>query len=170
MEAILKHIERIIAHLQRRVMLMVGRGIVNLVDDSGKVQGMQVGLLSNEVRDQIENVQQFGFSSVPPKGSEAVAVFHGGTRDHGIIVATGHRDSRPRGLKEGEAILYNSLGDSIKMRLDGVVEINCRSQIILNGNMRVNGTLSADEIIDGQIKLGDHQHPIPNGPNTGGPI
>lgn len=98
-------IQRVTAPLTRRVRLMVARGVVSLVNDALKVQGVQVQLLPGEVRD-MERFQNYGFTSHPHLGAEACAAFVGGNRDHGIVLAVDDRRYRLKALAQGEVALY----------------------------------------------------------------
>lgn len=103
-------VSRIIAPLRRRVQLMVGRAVLSVIDDTKKVQTVKVDLLSDEVSEDVERFQNYGHTAVPFKDCEAVVVFVGGSRAHGIIVATDDRAKRPTGLAEGDSALYNGNG------------------------------------------------------------
>lgn len=102
----IEQIQKVIAPLHRRVMLAIGRAVLNAVYDSGKVQLAQASMLSDEVRDRMERMAEYGFTSVPLPGAQAVAVFVGGERGNGVIVATGDPRYRPRGLQPGEVAIY----------------------------------------------------------------
>lgn len=101
----MRAIQRVTAPLTRRVRLMVARGVVSLVNDALKVQGLQVQLLPGEVRD-MERFQNYGFTSHPHPGAEACAAFVGGNRDHGIVLAVDDRRYRLKGLAQGEVAIY----------------------------------------------------------------
>jgi phage gp45-like len=105
-------------------MLMVGRAILTVINDDTKAQTLQVSLLADEVRDDVERFQEYGFTSVPGSGVEGVAVFVGGNRSHGIVVATEDRENRPTGLNEGEVALYTSHnGKRVYLKDDGEVHL-----------------------------------------------
>ena len=114
---------------------MVARGVVSLVNDGLKLQGVQLAILDGEIRE-AERFQQYGFTSVPLPGAEAVVVFVGGRRDHGLVVAVDDRRYRKKGLLPGEVALYNQGGLSIVLRTTGI-EINAAGAlpIILNGKV-----------------------------------
>lgn len=97
---------RLIAPLSRRVRLMVGRAVLTAVNDAGGLQTVQVKLLADEVRDGVERMQQYGFTSVPLPGAEGVMVSVGGSRDHGIVIAMDDRRYRIKGLQPGEVAVY----------------------------------------------------------------
>jgi phage gp45-like len=80
---VVKAVQRLVAPLKRRVLLMVGRAVVERVYDDLKCQGLQVSLLNGEVRDKVEHFQPYGFTSHPPPGSEGVFLAVGGNRSHG---------------------------------------------------------------------------------------
>lgn len=138
------------APLRRRVALMVGRGVVRLVDDSGGLQRIQAGLLAGETREGVEHVQGYGLTAHPIPGAELVAVFVGGNRDHGLAVAIDDRRHRPAGLEEGEVCLYSSAGQRILLRADGDVVIATAGTVVMEapsthvlGNLEVDGTVTA---------------------------
>jgi phage gp45-like len=59
--------------LSRRVALLVGRGILRMVDDAPGCQRVQSEFFAGEVRDAMERVQDYGFTSVPQAGHETLA-------------------------------------------------------------------------------------------------
>jgi len=116
-------IKRVTAPLARRVRLMVGRGVVELVDDSLKMQGLQVTLLDGEVRDGVERMQQYGFTGRPFKDAEALLVAVGGNRGHLVAVAIDDRRYRPKTLAEGEVALYTHEGIKVLCKVGGEVHL-----------------------------------------------
>ena len=73
-------VERLTLPLRRRVMLMVGRAVLALVDDDPKLQVLQLAALRPETLETVERFQEYGFTSVPEPGAEAVLVCPGGIR------------------------------------------------------------------------------------------
>jgi phage baseplate assembly protein V len=116
----------VLDRIKRKFQAMVGRGRINVSNDTGPVQFVQATLGPLEVRDATPRVAEFGFSSRPPPGTDVVLVFVGGDRSNGIVIATGHQASRPTGLEEGETIVYDLFGKYIKFTKAGgiVVEAN----------------------------------------------
>ncbi len=110
-----------LAPLQRRVALMVNRAVLSLVDDTLKMQGVQVNLLADVTRDGVERFQQYGLTSHPHPGAEAVVVSVGGNQDHAIVIAVDDRRYRLIGLAEGEAALYDDLGQRVHLTRNGIV-------------------------------------------------
>lgn len=128
-------LQKLIAPLRTRIANMVGRCIVRLVNDQTGVQSVQIVLLEGETRDDVERVQQYGFTSVPVAGAEGVAVFVGGRRDHGLVIAADDREGRKTGLAAGEVAVYHRDGASIHLKSDGSIEVTAKpgADIVLNG-------------------------------------
>lgn len=109
--------------LRGKINLMIGRAVLSAIRDTGAIQTAQAQILADEIHDDVERVQEYGFSSVPIPGAEAVIVFQGGNRDHGLIIATDDRRYRLKNLENGEVALYTDEGDSIVFRRGKIIEI-----------------------------------------------
>lgn len=114
-------IRQMTADMRAKVNLMVGRAILAAVSDAGPIQTAQAQLLDDEVHDDIERIQQYGFTSVPQAGAEAVIAFVGGNRDHGLIIAVDDRRYRLVGLAAGEVALYDDQGQKVHLTRAGIV-------------------------------------------------
>jgi phage baseplate assembly protein V len=121
--ALIKTVQKVAAPISRRVRLMIGRAVLALVNDASRVQGLQVTLLAGETRDEVERFQEYGFTSHPHPGAEAVLVAVGGSRDHGIVIAVEDRRYRLRGLAQGEVALYSDEGDAVVLKRGRLVEV-----------------------------------------------
>lgn len=108
-------LQRFMKPIESRVRLMVGRAIVRLVDDVTRAQSVQIELLEGEVQDAVERYQDYGFTSVPHPGAEAVAVAVGGLRSHMIVIKVEDRRYRLTGLEQGEVALFDDLGQMVKL-------------------------------------------------------
>lgn len=137
-------INRMLAPLKTRIANMVARAVVQLVDDAGGIQMMQLGVLEGETRADIERMQEYGFTSVPEDGAEATVLFVGGRRDHGLVVAVDDRRYRLKGLEKGEVALYHKDGGRVHFKADGSIEVKpkagCDVKIIEAMNVTVEGT------------------------------
>ena len=101
--------------IEQRVRGMVSRAIVRLVDDAMKAQELQLELLSDESQNGVERFQNYGLTSVPHPGAEALVVFAGGLRSHGVAIAVEDRRYRLTGLSQGEVALFDDLGNRVKL-------------------------------------------------------
>jgi phage baseplate assembly protein V len=115
-------LNRFIAPLKRRVMLMIARGIVQATKDGG-LQQIQMTALADEVLDGLEYVEPYGFTSIPEAGAEAVALFLGGNRDHGVVLSVGDRRYRLKGLASSDVALYHKDGTKIVLKGSGKIQI-----------------------------------------------
>ncbi len=125
-------LNKLLAPLRTRVANMVSRAVLSGIDDSTRMQLLQVGLLSEETRDGIERFQNYGFTSNPLTGAEAVVVFVGGRRDHGLAIAVDDRRYRLRNLESGEVAVYTDQGDSIVIRRGGTIEVTGATAVVLD--------------------------------------
>lgn len=120
----------ILSRLLRRVQMMVGRGRVAIVDDSGAAQIAQVLMSDLEVPNDRFRMAEFGFTSNPPAGSDAIVLHLTGERKSGVVVGTNHQASRPRGLNAGESMLYSQDGKSIYMTASGGIVVEAKGQSV----------------------------------------
>lgn len=99
-------LNRLLGPIKQRLFNILVRGVVTAINDKGGLQLVQVQLTGDEIADELERFQPYGFSGVPLKGAECLVLFLGGNRDHGIVLNVDDRSLRPTGLKAGETIQY----------------------------------------------------------------
>ncbi len=128
---------QMIAPLKRKVLLMIGRGIMLAVDSSKDIQLSSVNLLADETKDKTEVFQHFGFTSNIPQDSELIFLSVGGNREHGIIIGSENRTLRLKNLNVGDTAIYNKNGkyvwiegDNIKMLVDKIQVNNATNELI----------------------------------------
>jgi phage baseplate assembly protein V len=159
-----------IERLWIRLLLLLGRGRVTLVDDSGPVQRLQVSGSGGEVHDQVPRLAEYGHSSNPPAGSDVVMVKLGGDHSRAVVVATGHQASRPTGLPLGASVLYDNAGAKVLANADGTLQISAATQIVL----QVGGTTVAITTTGLSVNGKDfatHRHiNVANGSGTSGVV
>lgn len=156
---IMQLVRRYCEPMRRRIAGMVGRCIIQTVYDSqaGSLQGLQVTALGGDPLDQIDKIQQYGFTSNPKPGAEGVIVFPAGDRSHGIVIAVDDRRYRLVGLQSGEVALYTDEGDYAWFKRGR--KLHFRS----NG---FNFTGSSDELMDLLAQLSQQVENIANTLNT----
>lgn len=126
----------------RRVQMLFGRGRVSTVDDSGPAQKMQMTTNDGMTLDERLRITEFGFSSVPPTGSEVLAAHMSGERTAGVVIATNHQASRPRGLQPGESMLYSQDGKQVYLTASGGIVVEAKGQDVTVNNA-TNVTINA---------------------------
>lgn len=146
---------KLLAPLNRRVRMLIARGVVQLVNDALKIQGIQLNLLDGETLDGVERFQDYGLTSRPKPGAEAIAVAIGANRNHAVIIAVDDRRYRLTGLAEGEVALYDDLGSKVHLKRGGEVHVvastkvrsespltECTGNLKVDGNAQIAGNLT----------------------------
>ena len=132
--------------LADRVQMMIGRAIVAGVDDAPGVQALQIELLADETHDDVERFQNYGFGSHPFEGAEGVAVFTGGLRSRGIVIAVEDRRYRMK-LDQGEVAIFDDWGQTVHLKRDGIriasdfkVEIEAPHVTVTSDDIHLGGS------------------------------
>ncbi|MBX9838439.1 MAG: phage baseplate assembly protein [Silvanigrellaceae bacterium] len=125
-------IKSVTAPLARRISLITSKCILNIINDKTATQNAQAEFFTDEVFDDAEVWQNFGFTSVPPKGSEGIALFVGGERINPLIISTECKGKRLNNLNEGDAAVYSSAGNYIKVNADNSINIKSNKILIKN--------------------------------------
>jgi phage gp45-like len=164
--------------LGNRVMMMFGRGVLRGVNDSTGRQQLQVELLKNELRDGVEHMQNYGFTSHPMGGDVAVA-FIGGNREQGIVLVVDDRRYRIS-LEAGEVAMYDDLGNKVELlremvKVTAVQHLEAQAPTIkLIGDLEVVGNITTTGTITNNGKdIGStHRHGgvLIGGANSGVPV
>ena len=174
--------------LLARLRLIVGRCLITATKYKDGEMLSDIGLVADEKRRNVELMQQYGFSSRPKGNVDGVAIFVGGSRENGVVIAT--RGECPE-LKPGEVMVHSPFGSSIKLKEDGSVELVTDSKkfrfvgdIETTGKVTVDGKIEAGGAIEAggeitamknttHISLSTHMHataapgnPVPPTPMT----
>ena len=111
------------SELRRKIALVLSRCVVSLVDDTKGIQSVQAEVLAGEVIDNIERLQNYGFTSVPLKNSEGLVGFIGANREHGIIFVLDDSIYRLKNLAPGEVAIYTNEADKIHFKNGKIIDI-----------------------------------------------
>jgi len=149
-------LSKALAPLARRISNMLTRGSVTLSNAAGKLQTLQISLLSDESKDAIEHFEPFGFTSNPHPGAEVLTAFIDGDRSHGIVLMATDRSYRLKNLVPGEVAIYDDHGAFIKLTQSGIIINGGGHPIAISGASTVTVT-GGDVIADG-ISLKTHKH------------
>lgn len=121
-------IQRVVAPLTRQVRGMVLRGVVKVVNDSLKCQGLQVALTSDRLSDDKERFEDYGLTSHPFTDAEVLYLSVGGNPAHGVVVRVNDRRHRPTDMAEGDVCLYTDKGERVYLDRDNdIVHIGAKS-------------------------------------------
>lgn len=156
-----------------RIKLIVGQCVIQACKYRDGEMVADVELLAGEKRRGIEVMQQFGFSSRPKGDVDGIALFVGGSRNNGVIIAM--RGECPK-LKEGEVMVHSPFGSSVYLKEDGSIEMNSVGDIVANpgngaGKLIVNGSVEASLDVKANAKLAPvslalHTHTSAAGPTN----
>ena len=170
--------------MARQIGNMLSRAVVSAVNPSNKMQSVQLKLLAGEVKDGMEHLEPYGYTSHPQIGAEAVAIFFDGDRSHGVVIAVADRRYRLTGLAPGEVALHDDQGQKIHLTRNGIVIDGAGKQITLTNTTKVRVEALQLECT-GEIKdkvdstgktmsqmratFNGHTHPGDSGGTTGTP-
>lgn len=112
--------KRLLGPVWRRLRLLLSRGVLKLIEDGSGLQSVQVTLLGEKPA-WAERFQQYGMTSVPHGGAEALVAAVGGARAHLVAIAVDDRRYRMASLKTGEVAIYDDLGQSVHLTREGIV-------------------------------------------------
>lgn len=144
-----------------RIVNMVMRGIIRMIDDSAHTQFVQVEGLDAAPADDVEHFQPYGFTSHPPPGSTALVFMVGAAASHPVAVSAFHPEKRARDLAEGEVGLYDHQG-----RLLLVVKAGSQPLLLLGDPNATEAALLGDTAV---TTYDGHAHPTPFG-LSGNPV
>ncbi|WP_052742394.1 phage baseplate assembly protein V [Pseudomonas frederiksbergensis] len=151
-----------IRDIGNRVMMMFARGVLRGVNDANGRQQLQVELLKGELRDGVERMQNYGFTSHPLGGDVAFAAV-GGNREQGIVLVIDDRRYRIP-MQAGEVAMYDDLGNKIELLRDMVkVTAVIKAQIVapeieIIGNVKIQGNIESNGMITNNGKRVDSTH------------
>lgn len=114
-------ISRMLAPLRRGLQNIAMRGVITLVNSATKMQAVQVSLRDGELKDNLEHIEPYGFTSHAQVGAEAVTLFFNGDRSHGIAIVVGDRRYRLTGLEAGEVALHDDQGQKVHFKRDKIL-------------------------------------------------
>lgn len=100
---------------------IVARAVITALDAAKKCQSVGLKLIAGDQKENVEHLEPYGFTSAAKDGAEAVVLFPGGDRSHGIAVVVSDRRYRLKGLARGEVAIYDDQGQSVTLTRAGIV-------------------------------------------------
>lgn len=137
--------------LASQVAGLVLRGVVHLVDSALRMQEAQLEVDEDDVRDDVEVWEPYGFTAAPLDGAEGLAAAAGASADHTVLLCVADRRYRPVDLASGEVALYDNAGHEVRLMSTGTR---------ITGAARVTGahsaaTVRSDDGLSGTITFVD---------------
>ncbi len=99
---------------------LLGRGVVESVDDTPMMRTIQAEFLPGDVREGLEHFEPYGFTSRVKEGAEAIGAFFNGDRSHGVVLVTADRRFRLH-VEEGEVAVFDDKGQKVVLKRDGIL-------------------------------------------------
>lgn len=139
--------------LFRRAQQMLGIGrSTTAPNEAGTIATLQLKLNDLVTKDGVPVAQLFGFASSLPVGTDVVLTCVAGDPSNAVIVASNHQSFRPKGMKSGEAMVYDNRGQSIYLSQAGIVinggglpiTIENTPLVTVDSDLHVTGTVTGD--------------------------
>lgn len=93
--------------------MTIKKGYLEIVNDTAMLQTAQVTGKSDEVHENVERYQNYGFSSTPvnydnDNGKGAACLIASSASNIPVIIATDDRRYRPKNSKSGDVVIYST--------------------------------------------------------------
>lgn len=149
-ELMKRYIDRELAPVRRRLRSMANRAQVTGVVESLQRQNLQLQIENDEAVDDIERFQNYGMTSHPPVGSEAVVMALKGSLDQRVAVAVEKKDLRPKG-EPNDVIVYHAEGHNMRLTSNGKIIVTA-TDVIFNASNSFR-IISPENIIQGPLHV-----------------
>jgi phage baseplate assembly protein V len=126
------------------------RAVLRSVVTGTRIQRVDAEALAGETLQDVELMQQFGFTSAPPAGAQLILIPLGGRTSAAVVVATEHGAYRFKVNNQGEAALYNQWGDSLHLRQDRTMRAVAGAKLEVVAPL---STFSGDVAIAGKLDV-----------------
>ncbi|GLQ73252.1 phage baseplate assembly protein V [Vibrio penaeicida] len=152
-----RFVQKLLAPIRRRINGAITRAVVSGVVEGLQRQNLQLKMHADESVDDIERFQNYGCSSFPPVGSEAILAAIGGNLGNLVAVAVEDKKVRPKG-EAGDVFLYHLEGHKVRLTKDGKIIVTATDVIfeaassltiispetLIQGPLHVTGGISTD--------------------------
>ncbi|HBP8874070.1 TPA: phage baseplate assembly protein [Escherichia coli] len=129
---------------------IIARAVLTSLDTAKKCQAAGLKLIAGEQKENLEYLEPYGLTSAAKNGAEAVVLFPGGDRSHGVVIMVADRRYRLKGLKAGEVALYDDQGQSVTLTRAGIVVNGAGKAITLTNAPKARFEMDIEAT--GQIK------------------
>jgi len=128
------NIWKVLEPIKVMIRMIFNRAILDTINNSTDIQLLKVSIMEGEVKDQIERLEDYGFTSVPKSGSEVLLGFIGGNKNQGIAIRVGDSRVRLKSLDAGEVAMYHESGTYIKLNKTGGIEISSSENVTIKNS------------------------------------
>lgn len=124
--SILRGVEKILGRLGSRLNTLARMAGVSAVSSSGPRVTATASVSDLESHPKVQVLEQYGFTSVPPAGSQGLMLCLGGDGAHPVLLGVGNPSTRLPGLGSGDAAMHVgsvATGARVVLRANGSIEI-----------------------------------------------
>jgi phage baseplate assembly protein V len=133
---------------------------------------------------------EYGFTSNPPDGSDAICLSMAGDRNNTVVIATNHQSYRMKNLGSGEVAIYDLHGQSVYLTATGIIVngaglpikvtntsaitldsplVTCTGQLVANTSVTSPMVAGTTDVTFAGKSAVNHRHSDPQGGTTGVP-
>lgn len=111
--------------IESQIENMMDRALSSKLDDSLDTQNIDIEFGYSGTIKNVERLQDYGLTSVPPNGAQVFWVCVGGSIEYPIVLKVDHPDKRKK-IADGEVALWSVSGNAVHLKADGAVEITSK--------------------------------------------
>lgn len=140
-----------IRQVWNRLQLMIAQGMTVQIG----ADQVQVRVLDEEVLNNIDRVEPYGFSYRPKANSRAYLFFPSGDRAYGVALVIGDKRYQ-MDLAEGEVALHDDEGNHVHLKRGGVIEAKASTKVIADTPLfetTQNAKIGGDLLVMGKTTL-----------------
>jgi len=180
------------ASVRQLIMNIATRAVVTRMkqDESKGKLIAQIAGLADEIRSDVEHLQQYGLRSIPLEGGRGLLIAYGGSKDNATLITVDDKRFGQFTLQPGDVCIYSKNGAHTIYRDNDIIEVLSGTKTITINGMTITSNSSShtievggmtavidssgidvtggDVVADG-ISLKNHTHPITGGSSAPGP-
>ncbi len=119
-------LEKWIRPVKKRIANLLLKGILENVNTSSAYQVCKVYLQRDEIQNNVERIQEYGFTSIPEDGAQVLLGCLNGDRNQSIVLCVGDSRYKVTG-SEGDVILHSKGNNKVHLKADGDILIEVQS-------------------------------------------
>lgn len=163
--------EFLLAPIRRQIRSLIGWALVEATAAKSVDNGVCVNLSlpAGEHLTDVPMLQQYGFTSMPNKGSKILALFMGGCHADGVAVGSAGPVGKLPSIEVGEAAFYTDAGQKVLLKKDGSIVLTpaAGKTVRVESNLDVKGDVIANcDVVAARVTLSNHLHPTGVGPSS----
>ena len=128
----------------------IERGTVTISKNDDELRELQVEQQSDEVRQDVEHMEPYGFSSEPytDKKTDAITFYTDESHELGFVMCVADRRFRVKSLKTGEVVIYDDKKRHVYLKQDGIEIDGADSPITVKTTDSVKVTVGKEVVVN----------------------